>query len=125
MDKKFYNTVIDAFEPEALDLMEKGDDFEKEPVNVKVNRCTNKGRRQRRRNEALKKAEILCRSDRCWRGPYVCDKGYIKRPHSSDTKNFLKKESNRRCRALNRRIDEDDAADIQNRKRFDLWWELD
>lgn len=124
MDKRnnFYN--MDAFEPEALDLMEKGDDFEKEPVVVKVNRCTNKGRRNRRRNEALKKAKIANKPDRYFYGPYVCEKGYIKRPHSSKAKQFLKRESNRRCRALDRCINEDDTANIQNRKRLDLWWEL-
>lgn len=109
------NEEIKKFvEPGAVDIMEKGDDTTEEPVVVYVNRNTNRGRRQRRRNEALKNkkaAKIATESNKYDpRRGWVDENGRVRYLHNSDRQKLLKKVANKKIRSGGRNIDEEDVA---------------
>lgn len=116
-----------CYEPTAMDLMEKGDYDEVEPIIIKISGRNTRGRQARRKAEALKIKKVRRMNDHyCMRedGPWVCDKGYIKTRRDSKRQQYGKKLSHKKARCQNRCIGEDAFADIKPNKNFDFWWEL-
>lgn len=99
--------IKEMLDPQAMDIMEKGDIDEIEPEVVKDNRTTNKGRRNRLRNEAVKKQKEIEDIKYHPNGRYVDEKGIIHHPKKS-LKKDLKNESNGKERTKNRTIDIED-----------------